>query len=58
MMTANSSPKPVLAEELLPIGATVEDVAERLGFANASSLTHAFTRWTGTTPRCFARTAR
>jgi AraC-like DNA-binding protein len=48
----------MLAEELLPIGATVEDMAERLGSADASSLTHAFTRWTGTTPRCFARTAR
>ncbi|WP_327098043.1 AraC family transcriptional regulator [Nocardia vinacea] len=45
----------LLAEELLTIGTTVEDVAQRLGYADASSFTHAFTRWTGTTPGRFAR---
>ncbi|MFX0578462.1 AraC family transcriptional regulator [Nocardia nepalensis] len=48
----------LLAEELLAIGATVEDVAERLGYGDASAFTHAFTRWTGTTPGKFARTMR
>ncbi|MGW5113473.1 AraC family transcriptional regulator [Nocardia sp. NPDC004123] len=48
----------MLAEELLSIGATVEDVAGRLGYADASGFTHAFTRWTGTTPGRFARAAR
>ncbi|WP_327139571.1 AraC family transcriptional regulator [Nocardia sp. NBC_01327] len=47
-----------LAEELLAIGATVEDVAQRLGYADASSFTHAFTRWTGGTPGRFARAHR
>ncbi|WP_433520942.1 helix-turn-helix transcriptional regulator [Nocardia pseudovaccinii] len=45
----------LLAEELLTIGTTVEDIAQRLGYADASSFTHAFTRWTGTTPGRFAR---
>ncbi|WP_435592598.1 AraC family transcriptional regulator [Nocardia sp. bgisy118] len=48
----------MLAEELLSIGATVEDVAGRLGYSDASSFTHAFTRWTGVTPGRFARAAR
>ncbi|WP_181063319.1 AraC family transcriptional regulator [Nocardia nova] len=48
----------LLAEELLTIGTTVEDVADRLGYADASSFTHAFTRWTGTTPGRYARTRR
>ncbi|MFI6866405.1 AraC family transcriptional regulator [Nocardia sp. NPDC050406] len=48
----------LLAEELLTIGTTVEDVAQRLGYADASSFTHAFTRWTGTTPGRFARARR
>ncbi|MCC3312287.1 AraC family transcriptional regulator [Nocardia africana] len=48
----------MLAEELLTIGATVEDVAGRLGYADASSFSHAFIRWSGTTPGRFARDAR
>ncbi|MGK8522418.1 AraC family transcriptional regulator [Nocardia asteroides] len=48
----------MLAEELLTIGATVDEVARRLGYADASAFTHAFTRWTGTTPGRFARTTR
>ncbi|MFG3619221.1 helix-turn-helix domain-containing protein [Nocardia sp. NPDC047654] len=48
----------LLAEELLTIGATVDDVAHRLGYADASSFTHAFTRWAGVTPGRFARTNR
>lgn len=41
----------VLAEELLATGAlSVEDVALRLGYAEATSFIAAFKRWTGTTP--------
>lgn len=53
----------VLAEELLATGAlTVDDVALRLGYAEATSFIAAFKRWTGTTParyqRSVARRAR
>lgn len=48
----------LLAEELLGAGLGVEDVAHRLGYATASSLTHAYRRWRGTTPRQYARVAR
>ncbi|MEU1521941.1 AraC family transcriptional regulator ligand-binding domain-containing protein [Nocardia rhamnosiphila] len=48
----------LLAEELLALGTTVDEVARRLDYADASSFTHAFTRWTGTTPGRFARTVR
>ncbi|MGA4788914.1 AraC family transcriptional regulator [Nocardia sp. AB354] len=48
----------LLAEELLTLGTTVDEVARRLGYADASAFTHAFTRWTGTTPGRFARSAR
>jgi AraC-like DNA-binding protein len=43
-----------LAEEMLTTGRlSVEDVALRLGYAEASSFIHAFRRWTGTTPARF-----
>lgn len=45
-----------LAEELLTKGAVpVEDVAFRLGYAEASSFIHAFKRWKGVTPTAFLR---
>ncbi|MFC4857747.1 AraC family transcriptional regulator [Actinophytocola glycyrrhizae] len=45
-----------LAEELLATGAVpVEDVAVRLGYAEASSFIHAFKRWKGITPVAYAR---
>lgn len=46
----------VLAEELLATGAlSVEDVALRLGYAEATSFIAAFKRWTGTTPARYQR---
>lgn len=48
----------LLAEELLASGMPVEDVAHRLGYATASSLTHAYRRWRGTTPGAYARASR
>lgn len=48
-----------LAEELLDTGAlSVDDVALRLGYAEASSFIHAFKRWTGLTPAAYARRSR
>jgi AraC-like DNA-binding protein len=48
-----------LAEELLDTGVlSVEDVACRLGYAEASSFIYAFKRWTGMTPAAFARRFR
>ncbi|MGY2083997.1 AraC family transcriptional regulator [Blastococcus sp. SYSU DS0539] len=48
-----------LAEELLlTAGLSVEQVAERLGYAEASSFVHAFRRWKGLTPGRWARAAR
>jgi AraC-like DNA-binding protein len=45
-----------LAEELLAGGGlSVEDVAVRLGYAEATSFIHAFRRWHGTTPAAYAR---
>jgi AraC-like DNA-binding protein len=45
-----------LAEELLDTGAlSVEDVAIRLGYAEASSFIYAFRRWKGITPAAYAR---
>ncbi|MBB4910932.1 AraC family transcriptional regulator [Actinophytocola algeriensis] len=45
-----------LAEELLTKGAVpVEDVAVRLGYAEASSFIHAFKRWKGVTPIAYVR---
>lgn len=47
-----------LAEELLATGAlSVEDVAFRLGYAEATSFIAAFKRWTGTTPARYQRSA-
>jgi AraC-like DNA-binding protein len=44
----------VLADELLTTGALpVEDIAFRLGYAEASSFIHAFKRWKGVTPTAF-----
>jgi AraC-like DNA-binding protein len=46
----------MLAEELLATGAlSVEDVALRLGYAEATSFIAAFKRWTGTTPARYQR---
>lgn len=45
----------LLAEELLMSGLTVEQVAERLGYAGPSSFTRAFKSWKGTSPGSFAR---
>ncbi|KAA9161347.1 AraC family transcriptional regulator [Amycolatopsis acidicola] len=48
-----------LAEELLTTGAlSIEDVAVRLGYAEASSFIHAFKRWKGITPAAFVRARR
>lgn len=45
-----------LAEELLATGAlSVEAVAVRLGYAEASSFIYAFKRWKGVTPAAYAR---
>ena len=44
-----------LAEELLKRGLTVEQVADRIGYSEASSFVHAFTRWKGVAPRRWAR---
>ncbi|WP_116113464.1 AraC family transcriptional regulator [Amycolatopsis ruanii] len=48
-----------LAEEMLATGAlSVEDVALRLGYAEASSFIYAFRRWTGTTPARYLRAGK
>ncbi|MBN9744507.1 AraC family transcriptional regulator [Amycolatopsis sp. A1MSW2902] len=48
-----------LAEEMLDTGVlSVDDVALRLGYAEASSFIYAFKRWTGTTPAAYARRNR
>ncbi|RZQ60616.1 AraC family transcriptional regulator [Amycolatopsis suaedae] len=48
-----------VAEELLATGAlTVQDVAVRLGYAEASSFIYAFKRWKGMTPAAFVRGLR
>ncbi len=39
-----------LADEMLRRGMTVEEIAERLGYAEGASFIHAFKRWRGTTP--------
>lgn len=45
-----------LATEMLSeAGLRVESVAERLGYAETASFTHAFRRWTGVSPSTFAR---
>ncbi len=48
----------LLAEELLATGLTVEQVADRLGYASASSFSRAFKTWTGQRPGVHARTLR
>jgi AraC-like DNA-binding protein len=48
-----------LAQEMLATGAlSVDDVAIRLGYAEASSFIAAFKRWTGTTPARYQRQHR
>ncbi|MCW2608030.1 MAG: putative transcriptional regulator [Frankiales bacterium] len=48
-----------LAEELLATRLVgVEEVARRLGYAEAASFTHAFTRWKGVPPGAWARLPR
>ena len=37
-----------LAEEMLAHRMTVDEIAERLGYSEASSFVHAFKRWKGT----------
>ncbi len=45
-----------LAGELLATNAlTIDDVANRLGYAEASSFIHAFKRWKGQTPAAYVR---
>jgi AraC-like DNA-binding protein len=39
-----------LADEMLAHRMTVDEVAERLGYAEAASFIHAFRRWKGTSP--------
>jgi AraC-like DNA-binding protein len=47
-----------LAEELLVNGGlTVQEVAQRLGYAETSSFTHAFRRWNGVGPRAHRQAA-
>ena len=40
----------VLAEEMLSHRMSVAEVAERLGYAESASFSHAFKRWKGTAP--------
>jgi AraC-like DNA-binding protein len=48
-----------LAEQMLVVdGLSVDDVAVRLGYAEASSFIHAFRRWKGVTPAAYARGRR
>ena len=48
-----------VAERMLATGLlTVDDVAQRLGYAEASSFIHAFKRWKGTTPAAYVRDLR
>lgn len=44
-----------LAYELLAQKSTVQEVAERLGYAETSSFVHAFKRWTGVSPTSYRR---
>ena len=41
--------------ELLRSEASIEEIAERLGYSDASNFTRAFRRWTGESPRAFRR---
>ena len=42
-----------LAEEMLAHRMTIDEVAERLGYAEASSFVHAFKRWKGVAPGAY-----
>jgi AraC-like DNA-binding protein len=42
-----------LADEMLAQRMTVDEVAERLGYAEAASFIHAFKRWKGTSPAAY-----
>jgi AraC-like DNA-binding protein len=42
-----------LARKLLAEGLSIEAIAQRLGYAETASFTHAFTRWEGVAPRYF-----
>ena len=47
-----------LAEELLKADALrVEQIAERLGYAEVASFSRAFKRWTGLSPRAYRNTS-
>jgi AraC-like DNA-binding protein len=46
------------AEQLLAGTASIETIAEQLGYAETASFTHAFTRWTGLRPSEFRRHLR
>ncbi|MGB5621878.1 MAG: helix-turn-helix transcriptional regulator, partial [Gammaproteobacteria bacterium] len=43
---------------LLDTGLRVEEIAERLGYSDAANFSHAFRRWTGTSPGRFRSGAR
>jgi AraC-like DNA-binding protein len=45
-----------LAEEMLTEGLTVAQAAERLGYQEVSSFSHAFRRWKGMGPRAYRTT--
>jgi AraC-like DNA-binding protein len=47
-----------LAEEMLAQRMTVDEVAERLGYAEASSFVHAFRRWKGVPPGRYRQRTR
>lgn len=44
-----------LAERLLLEHVSIESIAHQLGYAETASFTHAFTRWTGSSPSRFRR---
>lgn len=48
----------VRALELLRTSASIEEVAERLGYSDAANFTRAFRRWTGKSPRAARKAAR
>jgi AraC-like DNA-binding protein len=45
------------ALELLRTDATIEEVADRLGYSDAANFTRAFRRWTGKSPRALRKAA-
>jgi AraC-like DNA-binding protein len=46
-----------LADEMLQQRMSVDEVAERLGYAEASSFVHAFKRWKGVSPGAYRQRA-